>query len=167
MAGIKPITPGQIKIVQTLFSKIGFDKEDRRAVISQLTGNRASSTKDITFGEAKYLIAYLKGEIKPPKESKELHYKIFNQIYYYSYLSGICYGDTEEDRLMNIAKINKFCKERGTVKKELSEMTLFEMKRTLKQFISIWERIQESAVKRLVTKQLNIKIEDEGISIKR
>ena len=34
----------------------------------------------------------------------------------------MCYADTYEDKMMNIAVINKFCRERGTVKKNIKEM---------------------------------------------
>ncbi|WP_163175733.1 hypothetical protein [Bacteroides sp. 51] len=150
----KPLTPAQLKMIQTLFSKQGFEKEDKADIISKLTNGRAASTKDVTFSEAKYLIAYLKGEIKPQKDYPEKRQRIYDQIYALSRDIGICYGETEEDDLMNAAKLNRFCRERGTVKKDLTEMSLFELRKTLNQFEAINHKGLDNAVNSLINKSL-------------
>ena len=58
---------------------------------------------------------------------------------------------------MNIAKINKFCRERGTVKKNISEMNLTELRKTKKQFEAILDKNTTNAVKKLISNTLNKK----------
>lgn len=156
---VKPITPAQLKKIQTMFTHIGFDKEDKIGTISRLTSGRATSTKDITFEEAKRLINHLSGKEEPQKvakqkENQEAAKSEVKAIYRLSYDIGMCYGDTPEDKLMNCAKINKFCRERGTVKKNVTEMSLVELKKTHKQFEAMAKNNLDSAVKQLVNKSL-------------
>ena len=58
---------------------------------------------------------------------------------------------------MNIAKINMFCRERGTVKKNISEMNLTELKKTKRQFEAILDKNTTKAVKDLINNTLNKK----------
>lgn len=68
---IKLITPAQLKKIQTMFTKLGVEKEDKMAIIDHLTNGRATSTKDITFDEAKYLVNFLTGQIEPDKSQRK------------------------------------------------------------------------------------------------
>lgn len=146
-----------------MFTKLGVGKEDKAAMIWRLTRGRATSTKDITFDEAKYLIIFLSGEIELDESTADT---IIRDIYRLAYDIGMCYGDTPEDKLMNCAKINKFCRERGTVKRNVTEMTLFELKKTKKQFEAILKNTLESAVNKLIKQSLNPKTKkNERISI--
>ena len=127
----KLLSPAQLKKIQTMFAKLGFEPEDKQGIISSLTKGRVTSTKDITFEEAKVLINYLMGKTDQKKEAYQAECRdIVRQIYHLSYEVGMSYGDTPEDKLMNCAKINKFCRERGTVKKNITEMNLTELKKT-------------------------------------
>lgn len=158
----KPITPAQLKKIQTMFTRIGFDKEDKMHTISNLTNGRATSTKDITSNEAARLINHLTGKTEPVKSAKrkmnqEEARDMVRCIYRIAYDIGMCYGDTPEDKLMNCAKINRFCRERGTVKKNITEMTLPELKKTKKQFEAILKNTLESAVNKLVKQSLTPK----------
>lgn len=158
----KPITPAQLKKIQTMFTRIGFDKEDKMHTISSLTNGRATSTKDITFDEAARLISRLTGKSEPAKaarrkDDQEEARGIVRCIYRIACDIGMCYGDTPEDKLMNCAKINKFCRERGTVKKNITEMSLPELKKTKKQFEAILKNTLENAVNKLIKQSLTPK----------
>lgn len=149
------LTNAQIRKIQTLFSKLGFSSDDKKNIIRHLTLNRASSTKDLHKDEAKYLINYLEGN----NEVKQAYYdkclKEVKSIYKLSYDIGMCYGDTYEDKMMNIAVINKFCRERGTVKKNIKEMDLKELRKTKKQFEAMLQNNTKSAVNKTTNKILN------------
>lgn len=160
----KMISKAQITKIQTMLSRLGFSAEDRHELISTLTHNRTSSTKDLTSKEATYLINYLNGRISPKsvQEQQEYQEQCKNEvatIYRLSYMVGMSYGDTWEDKMMNIAKINRFCRERGTVKKNITEMTLPELKKTRKQFEAMLNNNADNAVKKLIDKTLNQKLE--------
>lgn len=158
------ISKAQITKIQTMLSRLGFSAEDRSELISTLTHNRTSSTKDLTSKEATCLINYLNGRISPKsvQEQQEYQEQCKNEvaaIYRLSYMVGMSYGDTWEDKMMNIAKINRFCRERGTVKKNITEMTLPELKRTRTQFEAMLNNNANNAVKKLIDKTLNQKLE--------
>ena len=155
----KLLSPAQLKKIQTMFAKLGFEPEDKQGIISSLTKGRVTSTKDITFEEAKVLINYLMGKTDQKKEAYQAECRdIVRQIYHLSYEVGMSYGDTPEDKLMNCAKINKFCRERGTVKKNITEMNLTEIKKTKKQFEAMLQSNLDNAVKQLVKKSINQKV---------
>lgn len=148
------ITPAQIRKIQTLFTRLGFGRDDKKEIILRLTRNRASSTKDITKTEAMYLIDYLEGNDEPKKVYKEKCLAEVKSIYRLSYEIGMCYGETYEDKMMNIAVINKFCRERGTVKKNIKEMDLKELRKTKKQFEAMLQNNINSAVNKATNKIL-------------
>lgn len=149
------LTNAQIRKIQTLFSKLGFSKEDKKDILSRLTLNRASSTKDLRKDEAKYLIDYLEGNNEVKRAYYDKCLKEVKSIYKLSYDIGMCYGDTYEDKMMNIAVINKFCRERGTVKKNIKEMDLKELRKTKKQFEAMLQNNMRSAVNKATNKILN------------
>lgn len=164
----KMISKAQITKIQTMLSRLGFSAEDRHELISTLTHNRASSTKDLTSKEAIYLINYLEGKISPKsvQEQQEYQEQCKNEvaaIYRLSYMVGMSYGDTWEDKMMNIAKINRFCRERGTVKKNITEMTLPELQKTRKQFEAMLNNNADNAVKKLIDKALKTNKHEEFI----
>lgn len=164
----KMISKAQITKIQTMLSRLGFSAEDRHELISTLTHNRTSSTKDLTSKEATYLINYLNGRISPKsvQEQQEYQEQCKNEvaaIYRLSYMVGMSYGDTWEDKMMNIAKINRFCRERGTVKKNITEMTLPELKKTRKQFEAMLNNNADNAVKKLIDKTLKTNKHEEFI----
>lgn len=164
----KLLSPAQLKKIQTMFTKLGFEPEDKQGIISTLTKGRATSTKDITIEEAKILINYLMGKTDHKKEAYQAECRdIVKQIYHLSYEVGMSYGDTPEDKLMNCAKINKFCRERGTVKKNITEMNLMELKKTKKQFEAMLQSNLDNAVKQLVKKSINQKVKNERTSTNR
>lgn len=162
------ISKAQITKIQTILSRLGFDAEDRHELIAALTHNRTSSTKDLTSSEAVYLIDYLNGKISPKNVREREKYQEecrseASEIYKLACMTGMCYGETEADRLMNCAKIDKFCRERGTVKKNIIQMTLTELKRTRRQFEAMLASNAESAVKKLINKTLNNKKYEEFV----
>ena len=152
------ITSAQIKKIHTMFSLFDIEKESKKRILLSLTKKRTPSVKNLTFEEAKFLISYLEGKNEEHRaELKEQSRKEVASIYHLSYLIGMCYGDTYEDKLMNIAKINKFCRERGTVKKNISEMNLIELRKTKKQFEAILDKNTTDAVNKLISNTLNKK----------
>lgn len=162
------ISKAQITKIQTMLSRLGFSAEDRHELISALTHNRTPSTKDLTSKEATYLINYLNGRISPKSVQEQQEYQEqckdeVAAIYRLSYMVGMSYGDTWADKMMNIAKINMFCRERGTVKKNITEMTLPELKKTRKQFEAMLSNNAENAVKKLIDKTLKINKHEEFI----
>lgn len=124
----KPITKAQITKIHVLLNQKGLIAE-KRSIIHSVSNGRTESSKELTSNEAIYLIGFLSEDTDREKKRA-----LFSAIYGLAWQMGIIYGDTDEDYQMNKAKLNVFCRERGTVKKNLSEQNLLEMRKTHRQF---------------------------------
>lgn len=135
----KPVTQAQIKAIQSILSKRGFDSEMRHDLVEGFTSGRTRSTKDLSFDEARKLIEVLMREdqARINAESKRLLASIYKLSFDIDFLNKGFDNSSDEDRAMNIAKINKFCRERGKFKKNVSQMSLSELKETKTQFEAI------------------------------
>lgn len=128
---MKLITKPQLQKLHILLRSLGW-LEDKKGIIMYITHNRTDSSRELTYEEAKDLIKQLAD--KDPVEV------LRDAIFKTAYSCGITYGDTREDHKMNLAKINMFCRERGTVKKDLYKQTYEELAKTLKQFKAIYSK---------------------------
>ncbi|KAA6339747.1 hypothetical protein EZS27_012345 [termite gut metagenome] len=131
-----PITSQQLRALHVVFTQKGFSKEDRCDFIQNYTEGRTESSKELTLEEARNILAYFMDDKKG--DNQEQARGIVGSIYKLS-LQISClnkgYGsEREEERRMNYAKINHFCKERTEFRKPLTGMSLEELKKVKKQF---------------------------------
>lgn len=126
----KPITPAQIKKIHVLLGQKGL-MDEKKTMVHSISQGRVESTKDLTFTEAKRFIDFLMTDNKEMNDKKKI---IYRAIWNIAWRMGIIYGESEDDYLMNRAKLNMFCRQRGTIKKNLSDMNLIELKQTHRQF---------------------------------
>lgn len=135
-----PVTPQQLKALHATFHTMGYDDEDRHDFISQFTNGRTSSTKELTADEACHLLEKLNGDKRQraQKESKAVLRSIYSLSMQISFLNKDYTSDTEEERQMNFAKINRFCLDRTKFRKAVTRMmTLPELKEVKKQLEAI------------------------------
>lgn len=132
----RPITSQQIKALQTQFHKMGFNDEDRHGFISQFTEGRTASTARLTKEEAGLLLTRFNREEadRIRKEARAVVKQIFSLSFQISCLNRNYTNDTPEDFEMNKAKINQFCRTRSKFRKNLTEMSLEELKEVKRQF---------------------------------
>lgn len=128
----KPITQAQMKKIYALLNQQGIIKE-KATMVHSISNGRTQSTKELTCDEAKQLITFLLGGNIDEAKCRV----VFEAIYRIAWELDIIYGDTEDDYQMNIAKLNMFCRQRGTIKKNLTDMNLIELRRTQRQFEAI------------------------------
>lgn len=142
----KPITPQQLKALQTCFGRLGFDTEERHGFVSQFTDGRTQSTRELTFDEARRMLSGLnedpaKQAAAKAKIAQAEAKKVVGQIYALSlkisFLNRDFNLDTPDDFEMNKAKINVFCRSRSKARKNLTEMSLSELKEVKKQLEAI------------------------------
>lgn len=142
----KPITPQQLKALQTCFSRMGFDAEARHEFVSQFTDGRTQSSRELTFNEARQMLEKLNGnQAKQAEEKAKLTQavarKVVGEIYglslKVSFLNRDFNLDTPEDFEMNKAKINVFARKSSACHKNLTAMTLEELKAFKKQLEAI------------------------------
>lgn len=131
----KTITLPQLGALHALFKKRGFSDEDRHDFIREYTNDRTESSKELTFDEASTLIQRLSGtEAKQNDEARLTVGNIYKLSLHISCLNKGFESDNPDEKRMNYAKINRFCKERTKFRKLLTRMSLTELKEVKKQF---------------------------------
>lgn len=138
----KTISPGQLKALHATFRSKGFDEEERHDFISRFTEGRVSSTKELTFNEARLMLERLNESDKKKKEREQMEAKnLLKAIFFLSFeipfLNKGFSNDTEEEFEMNKAKINVFARDKSASHKNLTEMNLNELKAFKKQLEAI------------------------------
>lgn len=142
----KPITPQQLKALQTCFSRMGFDAEARHEFVQQFTEGRTQSTKELTFDEARLMLFWLNDNKSKQAEEKAKMIQqeartVVGQIYglslKISFLNRDFNLETPEDFEMNKAKINVFARKSSACHKNLTKMNLEELKAFKKQLEAI------------------------------
>lgn len=131
---MRMVTPSQLKKIHTLLGQLGLMKR-KLEIVYGFTGGRTESSRELTLQEAKALIEWL-------AESDE-RTRIVRHIWHLAYEMGIIVPGDQSEKAMNIAKLDAFCKERGTVKKAISAQSLKEVKRTAKQFEAMYKKHEE------------------------
>lgn len=147
----KTITTAQIKKIHVLLDKYDLIEQKQNIVFAISKGSK-KSTKELTMLEAGEMINFLEQSgddlydhlVKPKTESEHYEKKqmAFRAIYGLAFKMGMIYGNTDDDYQMNIAKLNVFCRERGTVKKNFTSQNLAEMRRTHRQFEAMYKKFE-------------------------
>lgn len=150
---MKPITPAQLKLIHTLLGQL--DLTDQKAdMVYSFSNGRTESSRELHLTEAKEVIEYLKG--------RDASSRIIKAIWYLARQTNIISGNTWEDNKMNAAKLDLFCKERGTVKKPVGEQSLKELKKTQQQFEMIFKRHNQRQANLLNIQKLKSEIRKEA-----
>lgn len=131
----KSVSPPQLKALHASFHKMGYDDDDRHDFIARFTDGRTDSTKELTFDEARLLLERLNIDRQQAarKEAKALCRSIYALSLQITFLNKDYASDSEADFEMNKAKINLFCRTHTKFRKNLTLMTLPELKEVKKQ----------------------------------
>lgn len=146
----KPITAAQLKALHATFHRLHMDDDARHECICAFTSGRTRSSKELTMDEARLLMSRLNEDDERMRRMlQEERRKLMRCIYALSFdISWLNHGfssDTEEDRLMNFAKINRFCLDRTRFRKAYLKMTVAELKEVKKQLEAIARKENDRA----------------------
>lgn len=135
----KTISPQQMKALHATFHRIGMDADARHDCISTFTDGRTQSSKELSFDEARRLLASLNEDQVEiaRKEAKKLVKAIFGLSFQISFLNKGFANDTQEEFEMNKAKLNMFARNKSASHKNVTEMYLSELKAFKKQLEAI------------------------------
>lgn len=125
---IPPISKPQIQKINVLLNKLNM-KDYKETLVMSYSSSRTTHISELNIQEAKSFIQFLVRQ--DPDERKR------SLILSLGYKCEMLYGDTPEDKKINIAKINKFLLERGAVKKELNKLNSAELTKVHRQFEAI------------------------------
>lgn len=142
------ITPSQNRRLHQLLNELGA-MEIKKELVSSFTRGRSDSSKDLTITEAKSLIVHLQGFQVNDNPADRMRKKIIAICYKIEWI----YGNSPEDRKMNMAKIDNFLKKAGCLKKPLNAFTVKELPKLVSQFEQI-EKHYEKAVAGKAVKSL-------------
>jgi hypothetical protein len=123
---MKTASKQQLAKIHVLLHNLGLSDHDKYNMIFTLTNERTISSKQLTMEEAKRLIQHLCQA--DPKE------RLKSPVISLAYKCNILYGDTPEDKKINMAKLNQFLMTRGAVKKNLNYLTYAELMQVKRQF---------------------------------
>ncbi|PZP44840.1 MAG: hypothetical protein DI598_14040 [Pseudopedobacter saltans] len=118
-------TKPQIQKINILLRELGI-YEDKEVLVAGYTGSRTTHISEMYTNEARALIQKL--VTLSPKE------KLKNNVIHLGYRCGLLYGETDVDKKINVAKLNIFLRQRGSVKKDLDKMNMEELTKTKRQF---------------------------------
>lgn len=128
---MRMVTAPQLKKIHTLLGELGI-MDRKPEIVYGFTNGRTESSRELTLMEAKALIEHLMG-------SQE-RTVVVKRIWHLAYEMNIIVPGDHNEKAMNAAKLDKFCEQRGTVKKALSTQSLKEVKRTVKQFEAMYQK---------------------------
>lgn len=131
-------TPAQIRAIYAILHKHGL-LDKKAEYVSAITSGRTESSKELTRGEVREFFSIFENDSQTEARRKV----IYTAIWKIAWKMGIIYGNSEEDYEMNKAKLNTFCRERGTVKKNLTQMNLAELNKTRRQFEAMFRKYKE------------------------
>lgn len=156
---MKKISKAQIRKIHVLLSQIGMI-EDKAGIMHQASNGRTSSTKELYMSEARKLIEQLTSLAGTKSKVNAIaNYKPIDRLRFaivsLAYKAGIIYGTSEADKVMNVAKLNMFIRERGSVKKELFEMDYKETLKTHRQFEAVYKNMQAAKEKKQADTAIN------------
>lgn len=138
-------TKPQLSKIHVLLGQMNL-LEAKANLVSQFTNGRETSSKEMTMSEAKNLLGHL-SEYDPNDRMRK-------KVFALAYEAGMLYGYSTEDKLMNSAKLDKFLREKGTVKKTLNKMSKAELGKTVSQFQQIVKHKEESSANKAVAAML-------------
>lgn len=139
----KTITAAQLKALHTWFSRQGWDTDRRHDFISTYTGGRTCSTRDLTLREAADLLTRLGREQDERLRATMRHEArtLLRSIYYLSLRIPFLnqgFGDgSKEDFEINKAKLNLWARRYTKCRKEITRMSLEELRETKRQLEAI------------------------------
>lgn len=144
----KTITPQQLRALHTCFGRLGFDEEERHGFIGQFTNERVHSTKELTFDEALRMLSALNEDQEKEKKkisvaAKKVAGEIYGLSLKISFLNKDYPSDNEADFEMNKAKINVFARSRSAYHKNMTAMSLEELKAFKNQLEAILNKEKE------------------------
>jgi hypothetical protein len=143
----KSISGEQLKALHATFRAHGMDDDARHSCIYAFTEGRTESSKELTFEEARQLLTKLnpKNTMENDKVKEMLRNEsitVVKSIYHLSmkisFLNKEFAGSvSEEDKQMNIAKLNRWARTYSKSHKDIKKMTIGELRDLKKQLEAI------------------------------
>jgi hypothetical protein len=136
---MKPITPAQLKLLNTLVSKMHIPKDEKAMMVEGFSDGRCTSSKDLFSSEAIEIIKHLKSF--DPEESKAT--KMRKKIFYYAHEM---HWQIKKDGklLIDPKRVDDWCIKYSYLKKKLDRYTYKELPKLVSQFENVYRHFLKS-----------------------
>jgi hypothetical protein len=137
-----PLTPEQLKCVQTLLSKQGADKEQREWIVSVWTNHRTTSVCNLGKFEASKLIGHLKSQQPLHQASEKMRRKILSMAHEMGWeMPGTRSVVNNQVRArVDMKHVNDWCLKYGYLHKKLDAYTYEELPKLVSQFEGLYKQ---------------------------
>jgi hypothetical protein len=134
MATTNPLTPAQLRKINTIISKRGISKDAKEAIMLGFTAGRSASSKDLRFAEASELIKHLESG-DPNREAAE---RMRGKILYYAHEMG--WHTFKSGRYVaDVKRIDEWCLKYGYIKRKLDGYSYQELPLLVSQFEAVYK----------------------------
>lgn len=134
METIKPITPAQLRKINTMVSKGSINKETKEAMVLGFSRGRCSSSKDLYFSEASQFIKHLAAG-DPNRQAAD---KMRGKILYYAHEMG-WHKFKSGRHIADVKRVDEWCLKYGYIKRKLDSYSYQELPRLVSQFEAVYK----------------------------
>ena len=128
-----PITPAQLKRINTIISKRGIDKDTKAMMVEGFTAGRSTSSKDLYFAEADAFLKHLQHN-DPNRDAAE---KMRRKMLYYAHEMG-WHTYKNGKFVADVQRVDKWCLQFGYVKRKLDNYSYEELPKLVSQFAAVY-----------------------------
>ena len=146
----RTITPQQLKALHAWFTRAGWDADERHDFIETMTGGRTRSTRELTMREASDLLKRINTDYEERVKSlmQQEARALLRSIYHLSMqisFDSLRVNNVrcplaiigKDDREMNKAKVNQWARNKTKYRKDISRMTVNELRDVKQQLEAI------------------------------
>ncbi len=145
-----PITPAQLKKLNTLVSKLNIPKETKADMVQGFSGGRTASSSQLLFAEAAQMIAHLQSlapsAAKAPDPLYKMRGRVLSLCHVLQWYKRAANGTLvlkDGKPLLDYQRINDFCVK--SLKKRLNQLDSKE----LQKMIYIFEQVQKDYLNKI------------------
>lgn len=140
-----PITPAQLKCLNTLISKRGIGKEAKASMVAGFSQGRCTSSKALLHSEAEAMIKHLQSLQPHAAEAAKMR----NKILYYAHEMNWRQADPSptggsRKGAVDMARIDAWCRKFGYLHKALDQYEYAELPRLVTQFEQVYRSYLKS-----------------------
>lgn len=136
----KLCTPGQLKAIRTLLSKLGMEEEDKESIVQAFTAGRTNHISNMFFAEAAALVGHLKSMDGESASADRMRNKILSYAHEMNW--HLPPSPSPKERgvpKIDMDHVNNWCCEYGYLHKKLDAYTYKELPALVTQFEQVYK----------------------------
>lgn len=131
---MKPITPEQLRCLNTIVSKFKIAKDDKEMMVLGFSGGRATSSKDLWFDEASAMIKHLKANDPNAASVQRMKGKILYLAHEMGWYVENSKRNSKGKLQLDLQRIDNWCLKYGYIKRKFDNYSYEELPKLVTQF---------------------------------